>query len=556
MDLKSANLVEILLKLNYISSDQVDAIKKANPEAEIVKELLAQKILTKDLIGQAISENYKISYFDLTNKDIPKEHLEVISKELSDQYRLIFVDEDKTKVHFTTSLPEKMSFLKEALEKYFPKKKIEITYSLEEDISALLKTTELPFKDKFLQMISAEGVSISDILNEIVEESLKQSASDIHFEPLPDEVNLRLRIDGKLHEIVTFKKDTYTNLINRIKVLAHLRIDEHFAPQDGAIRFVSKDKRVVDLRVSVIPVLDGEKVAIRVLSDYLKSAAFEDLGFNEDQKRMINMASEKSYGMILTTGPTGSGKTTTLYSLIRNLQSSEVNITTIEDPVEYRIPGINQIQVNPAKNITFAKGLRSIVRQDPNVILVGEIRDRETAEIAINAALTGHLLLSTFHANDAATAIPRLLDMEVEPFLLSSTINLIIAQRLARRLCLNCRYSEEVSVSKLPKDVQKSFKTKEVTLYKSKGCEKCNNTGFKGRVGLFEFIYITPEIQELITNQEGVSSQKIWQLAKSQNAISFFEDGMNDVKEGVISLEELIRVAPLDYTKQEFYGKK
>jgi type IV pilus assembly protein PilB len=310
------------------------------------------------------------------------------------------------------------------------------------------------------------------------------------------------------------------------------------------------------LRVSIIPVLDGEKVAIRVLSDYLKSAEFEDLGFNEDQRRMLDMACEKSYGMILTTGPTGSGKTTTLYSLIRKLHNNEVNITTIEDPVEYRIPGINQIQVNPLKNVTFEKGLRSVVRQDPNIILVGEIRDRETAEIAINAALTGHLLLSTFHANDAATAIPRLLDMGIEPFLLSSTLNLIIAQRLARRLCVNCRYSEEVSTSDFSKEIQKLFSTKQVRLYKSKGCSKCNNTGFRGRVGLFEFIYITPEIQELVTGNEGVSSQKIWQIAKSQNAISFFEDGLSDVKEGVISLEELIRVAPLDYSKQDFYGKK
>ena len=556
MDLKSANLVDILLKLNYISKDKVDVIVKANPQSDVVKELLFQKVLTKDLIGQAVAEFYKISYYDLTNKEIPKENLEVLSKELSDKYRLIYVSEDKTKVHFTTSIPEKMPFLQESLKKYFPKKKIELTYSLEEDILALFQTIEVPFADKFLKMVSTDEFPISDVLDEIVEESLKQSASDIHFEPMPNEVMLRLRIDGKLHEIVLIKKDIYINLLNRIKVLAHIRIDEHYAPQDGAIRYISREKHIIDLRVSIIPVLDGEKVAIRVLSDYLKSAAFEDLGFNEEQKEMINKACEKSYGMILTTGPTGSGKTTTLYSLIRKLHSKEVNITTIEDPVEYRIPGVNQIQVNSLKNVTFEKGLRSIVRQDPNIILVGEIRDRETAEIAINAALTGHLLLSTFHANDAATAIPRLLDMGAEPFLLSSTLNLIIAQRLARRLCLNCRFSEEISVSKLPKEAQKYFDKETVRLYKSKGCEKCNNTGYKGRVGIFEFIYITPEIQELVTSGEGVSSQRIWQIAKSQKAISFFEDGLLDVKNGIISIDELIRVAPLDYTKQEFYGKK
>jgi len=556
MDLKSANLIEILLKLSYVSHAQVDEIAKSNPEVDIVKDLLKRKILTKDLIGQAISEFYKISYYDLSNKEIPKANLEVISKDLSNEYRLIYVGEEKNVVHFTTSLPEKMDFLKTSLGKYFPKKEIKITYSLEEDIEVLLRLNETPFGEKIQETTSQESFSISEVLNDVVEEALKEYASDIHFEPMPDGVKLRLRIDGKLHELVTFKKETYINLINRIKVLARLRIDEHYSPQDGAIRYISKEKRIVDLRVSIIPVLDGEKVAIRVLSDYLKSAEFEDLGFNEDQRRMLDMACEKSYGMILTTGPTGSGKTTTLYSLIRKLHNNEVNITTIEDPVEYRIPGINQIQVNPLKNVTFEKGLRSVVRQDPNIILVGEIRDRETAEIAINAALTGHLLLSTFHANDAATAIPRLLDMGIEPFLLSSTLNLIIAQRLARRLCVNCRYSEEVSTTEFTKEIQKLFGTKQVRLYKSKGCSKCNNTGFRGRVGLFEFIYITPEIQELVTGEEGVSSQKIWQIAKAQNAISFFEDGIADVKEGVISLDELIRVAPLDYSKQDFYGKK
>lgn len=556
MESKSAALVDILLKQNYISQEQIDIVLKTNPDADVVKELLNGKILTKDLIGQAISEFYKVSYFDLSNKDIPKENLDVIAKELGEKFKLIFVAEDKSRVHFTTAVPEKIEFLKESLSKYFPKKRIDITYSLDEDIAELFKKTELPFSDKFKQMIEVEGFAISDIFTEIVEEALKEKASDIHFEPLPEEVHLRIRMDGKLHDLIAIKKEIYINLLNRIKVLAHLRIDEHFAPQDGAIRYISKDKSVVDLRISVVPILDGEKVAIRVLSDYLKGSDFTELGFNEDQKRMLDLACEKTYGMILTTGPTGSGKTTTLYSIIRKLDSKDVNITTIEDPVEYRIPGINQIQVNPTKSITFAKGLRSIVRQDPNIILVGEIRDKETAEIAINAALTGHLLLSTFHANDAATAIPRLLDMGVEPFLLASTMNLIIAQRLARRLCQNCRYSEEITISKLPKEAQKFFDTKEVRLYKSKGCEKCNGTGFKGRIGLFEFIYITPEIQDLISNEEGVSSQKIWQIAKSQNAISFFEDGLADVKEGIISLEELIRVAPVDYTKQEFYGKK
>ena len=557
MDIHTPDFVETLIKLHYITKEQVDpVIAEIGPEADVVKELLRQKIITRDLIGQAISESYKISYYDLSNKEIPKENLSVLSADISQEYQIVYIGEENNKVHFTTAMPEKIDFLKESLAKYFPKKTIQLTYSLQEDISLILDTVKMPLEERFLEIMAQEDLGISDIFKEIVEEALKLMASDIHFEPLPNDITLRLRIDGKLNKVANISKEIYSNLLNRIKVLAHLRIDEHFAPQDGAIRFISLDKRIVDLRVSIVPILDGEKVAIRVLSDYLKNSALEDLGFNEEQKKMLDMACDKSYGMVLTTGPTGSGKTTTLYALMKKLHTESVNITTIEDPVEYRIPGINQIQVNPAKNITFAKGLRSIVRQDPNIILVGEIRDTETAEIAINAALTGHLLFSTFHANDAATAIPRLLDMGVENFLLASTLNIIIAQRLMRRLCENCRYSDEVTVSKLNKEIQKLFKGKTVRLYKSKGCEKCNFTGFRGRIGIFEFIYITPEIQELISHKEGVSSNQIWKIAKSQNAKSFFEDGLSDVKEGITSLEELLRVAPLDYTKQEFYGKK
>jgi len=557
MNQNTAPLIEILIKHNYITKEQVEEIIKVNnPEVDVVAELLKSKVLTRDLIGQAIAESYKISYYDLSNKEIPKENLTVLSSNISQKYKIIFVEEENNKVHFTTAIPEKIDFLKESLAKFFPKKTINITYSLEEDIMVFLDTVKMPLEERFTEMMEKEGMGIADIFREVVEEALKQMASDIHFEPLPEDVKVRLRIDGKLHEVANISKEIYVNLLNRIKVLAHLRIDEHFAPQDGAIRFISKDNRIIDLRISIIPVLDGEKVAIRVLSDYLKNSDLEDLGFNEDQKRMLDLACAKSYGMVLTTGPTGSGKTTTLYTLVRKLHKEAVNITTIEDPVEYRIPGVNQIQVNTQKDITFARGLRSIVRQDPNIILVGEIRDTETAEIAINAALTGHLLFSTFHANDAATAIPRLLDMGVESFLLASTLNIIIAQRLMRRLCLNCRYSEEVTVSKLNKEIQHHFTSKTVRLYKSKGCEKCNGTGFKGRIGIFEFIFITPEIQDLISHTEGVSSNQIWKVASSQNAKSFFEDGIEDVKEGTSSLEELLRVAPLDYTKQEFYGKK
>lgn len=298
-------------------------------------------------------------------------------------------------------------------------------------------------------------------------------------------------------------------------------------------------------------------MVIRILSDYIRDLSLADLGLSEWSKKLITEAMKKRYGMILNTGPTGSGKTTTLYAILKGLLSPEVNITTIEDPVEYRITGINQIQVSHEHDITFAKGLRSIVRQDPNIILVGEIRDSETVEIAINAALTGHLLLSTFHANDAATAIPRLLDMGIEPYLLASTLTLIIAQRLLRRICPYCRVSEVHSRDSLKKYLlspEMYFSEESVRLYKGKGCEKCGFTGYNGRIAVFEMIYVTDEMRTLIETAPG--SAKIWQLAKSQGAKSYFEDGLEKVLIGNTTLEELLRVAPILSENNTIYGSK
>jgi len=297
------------------------------------------------------------------------------------------------------------------------------------------------------------------------------------------------------------------------------------------------------MRVSVVPTVEGEKIVIRLLAQYIRGLNLFDLGLSKQNQELMESAARKPFGMILVTGPTGSGKTTTLYSLLKIINKPEVNITTIEDPVEYKVAEANQIQVNKRTNLSFAQGLRAIVRQDPDIILVGEIRDNETAEIAINAALTGHLLLSTFHANNAATAIPRLLDMGVEPFLLASTLEVIVAQRLVRRLCESCRYSYQEKISNIEKlipNAKEYFKEQTITLYKGKGCSACGGLGYKGRVGVFEIIKITPEIENLILKNP--SNSKIWELAEKQGVRSLFHDGIKKVKNGVTSLEELLRV--------------
>lgn len=376
-------------------------------------------------------------------------------------------------------------------------------------------------------------------------DAVDYGSSDIHFEPWEKEVVIRFRIDGVLKEAARVEKSVYSNILNRIKVLAKLRIDDHYSAQDGSIRYVINNRRF-DLRVSITPTLDGEKVVIRVLGEYVRNYNLRDLGLNEVNLSIVTEASRSPFGMILTTGPTGSGKSTTLYSILRTLNKPEVNITTIEDPVEYKIQGVNQIQVNLQTNLTFSKGLRSIVRQDPNIILVGEIRDEETAEIAVNAALTGHLLLSSFHANDGATSITRLLDMGVEPFVLSSTLRLVIAQRLVRKICPACRKSKVINVKDLVKEhhyAEKLFNAEEITIYEGSGCEQCNNTGYKGRIGLFEIIKITPEMQELI--QKAPSSKEVWDLALKQGSIPMYLDGMEKVKTGLTTIEEVLRVAPV-----------
>lgn len=308
-----------------------------------------------------------------------------------------------------------------------------------------------PLATRFQAIINEQKKVAPEIITEIFNDAIELRASDIHFEPQEKIVLIRFRVDGVMHEAGRLPKDYYEGVINRIKIESNMQIDEHYAAQDGAIRWLTKAGNPMDMRVSIVPIVDGEKIVVRLLSEYVRTLTLQDLGFSEEYRAILETVAHKPFGMILTTGPTGAGKSTTLYALLKMRNRPDVNISTIEDPVEYKIPGINHIQVNQETELTFAKGLRALVRQDPNIILVGEIRDGETASIAVNAALTGHLLFSTLHSNDAPTAIPRLLDMGVEPFLLASTLEVIIGQRLVRHICPSCRYSYSLSLAEAQK---------------------------------------------------------------------------------------------------------
>jgi type IV pilus assembly protein PilB len=544
MLLDDKTIQSILLKGSYITDEDLqNAIKNTKTRGtSVVDFLLSEGLITHELIGQAVAESMGVLYVDLESHAPSVEEMARIPMDVAKTNRVVFVTETKKGILVATDDPEQKG-LKEILAKVFPKTKITIGFAMPELIQTTLAKYRKPLETRFQKIIESQKRIAPEIIDEILMDALSFHASDIHFEPQRDVVLVRFRVDGVLQDAGRIPREYYENILNRIKVQSRLRIDEHFAAQDGSMRF-EKEGSAADLRTSIVPTVEGEKIVLRVLAAYVQGLSLSDLGLNGMHQTMLEKAANKPFGMILVTGPTGSGKTTTLYALLKLLNTPDTNITTIEDPVEYKILGANQIQVNPQTNLTFAKGLRSIVRQDPDVILVGEIRDQETVEIAINAALTGHLLLSTFHANDASTAIPRLLDMGAEPFLLASTLEIIAAQRLVRKICEDCRYSLKVASSDIKANkaaFESYFGKKGTTLYQGKGCASCGHTGYKGRTAIYEFIDITPEMQDLILKSP--SSREIWKLAHAQKAISLFEDGIDKVKGGLTTWEELLRVA-------------
>lgn len=536
----------ILLQENYISEeDSKNAEAVAHDSSEYVAQLIQTNLLSKALLGQALAEGYKLPFADFAANPPSKETVARIPEVLAREQRIVISHEDEQSITVATDSPEKIDPIK--VKPLFPEKKVRLAYTLPEYITAALELYTQPLATRFSKIISTSQRIAPEIVDEIIRDALNFKASDIHFEPRDKEIAVRFRVDGSLREAGTLPKEYYDNILNRIKVEGGMRIDEHNAAQDGAMQRKLGDGLNADLRVSIAPTIEGEKVVIRVLGSYVASFTLADVGLSEAHRKIIEKCVAKPFGMILTVGPTGSGKTTTLYSLLKILNKPDVNITTIEDPVEYKMAGTNQIQVREAANMTFAKGLRAIVRQDPDIILVGEIRDQETAEISVNAALTGHLLLSTFHANDAATAMPRLVDMGIEPFLLASTLEVIIAQRLVRKICWNCRYSlpvsEAVKQLKTPGFDFKQYFDPADNVYAGKGCNVCNGSGYQGRIALFEIIEVTPEMQELLLHSP--STQEIEKLARSQGSKPMFDDGVEKVKQGATSLAEVLRVVEL-----------
>ncbi len=578
--LDKKELKKILTEAKLITAEEYKKYSKQadSKDKKLINYLLEKNIADEKTIYEAIAKAKNLPFVDLKNETIHKEILNIIPEPIAVNHQIVAFEKNDGEVKVATVDPEDLQTFDFIEKKIDGSLKIFLTTpsSVSEILKQYHKGLEAEFKDITKKQIEiqeskddrekngkklkelAEDLPIIRIVDTLLEYAIFENASDIHIEPEEKKVKVRYRVDGVLRTVMNLPRKSLPGIVARIKILSNLKLDEHRLPQDGRFKIKTKDYKI-SFRVSIIPVFDGEKVVMRLLNESNRILSLEELGFQEESLKRVKVNISKPNGMTLVTGPTGSGKTTTLYTILNMLNQPGVNITTIEDPIEYRMPGINQSQINPKIGYSFASGLRSFLRQDPDIIMVGEIRDNETADIAVNAAMTGHLVLSTLHTNDAATALPRLDDMQIEPFLIASTVNVIIAQRLVRKICKNCIMSYKID-KEMESQLEKHFNVPELMsslkkqgiltdnkknlssmlFYKGKGCKHCGNTGYKGRIGIYEVLEINEEISEAILKR--ASAEEINKMAEKNGMINMLQDGFMKIKQGKTTLEEIIRV--------------
>lgn len=532
---------------------------------ELINILIGRGDLPEYYLVELLQKYFDVPLVDLKTIIIPKDVIEMIPETYAKSENVVAFENDKNRgvvkvavidpadydvINFLSSKlnaiiePHITTFesLRYGLKQYKERIGADFNEIIQENVDKVISVSGETDMVKL-----AEAVPIITILDSIIENAIQLGSSDIHFEPLPKELLIRYRIDGVLHEILSLAKQIDPILVARVKVLANLQIDEHRVPQDGRFKFDLETSGTVDVRVNVMPVMNGEKVEMRLLRGSSKPLSLEDVGVSKEGIDIITKEITKPHGMILITGPTGHGKTTTLYAILYILNTSKVNITTIEDPIEYEMTRVNQTQVNTKAGITFANGLRSILRQNPDIIMVGEIRDNETVDICVHAALTGHLVLSSLHTNDAPSALPRLLDMGAPAYLLASTVNLVIAQRLVRKICQSCIESSDITeeVGRLIKaqlelSNESHIKTIPKVLYRGKGCNVCGGSGFRGQIGIFEIFAVSEAVRRLLLKLAPIS--EIRAKAIHEGMTTMFEDGLKKVERGVTTIEEILRV--------------
>ena len=577
MHVDSSQLKSFLEDSDFIDNQKLE---EAFAEAQKKNVYLGSLLLENKLISELDLKKMHayilgIPFVDLENKEIPKNILQIISESIAKKNNVIVFKKDGNKLQVAMLDPSDIQVID-----YLKKKtgfEIVPCLTTEKSIKETLKQYKKSLQAEFGEIINeepdqdadkkelkkiAEDLPIIKIVDTLLEHAILQSASDIHIEPDEKEVRVRYRVDGILHDAMNLPKQVMHGIVARIKVLSNLKLDEHRIPQDGRFKIKVDDKKI-SFRVSIIPVFGGEKIVMRVLDDSAKGVTLEKLGLLSDSLERVKRAIEQPNGIFLVTGPTGSGKTTTLYTILGILNKPEVNISTIEDPIEYQISRINQTQVKSKVGMTFAAGLRSLLRQDPDIIMVGEIRDNETMQISLNAAMTGHLVLSTLHTNSSAAAIPRMFDMDAEPFLVASTVNTVVAQRLVRKVCSDCKEPYKLnkkeadelkkridfdfilkSINKNKEDLVEevaNFKNLEdINFFRGKGCKTCNSEGYKGRMGIYEVLEISEGIKKMIS--ENVIASEIEKKAIEEGMNTMIVDGFVKAVNGETSLEEILRV--------------
>lgn len=576
---KQEELLNILEKENLITKKQInEARSNADRLGLNIEEfLIEQNIIDPEIIAASKSKVYKMNFQNFHDKQVSEEALGIISSEVAENYKVICFEKSGNKIKIGIVDPDNLKAI-EAINFLARKEGFQVEYSLisglsfdkinkqykdlKKEVGAALETKaqeeerqgkEEKIDDSELDEI-IKSAPVAKIVSVIIRHAVEGKASDIHIEPLKNECRVRYRIDGILHTSLILPKNVLSAIVARIKVLSNLKLDETRIPQDGRISLVI-NKKAIDFRVSILPLVGQEKVVMRILDTSKGAPKLEELGYDGRSSEVINKSIKLTNGMFLVTGPTGSGKSTTLFSILNMLNKEGVNISTLEDPVEYFIKGVNQSQVRPEIGFSFANGLRSLLRQDPDIIMVGEIRDNETAELAIHASLTGHLVLATLHTNSATGAVPRLLDMEVEPFLLGSTLKIVVAQRLARRICSHCKKEEKLpddiltdiasELNNMPKKIISSLTKKfgdikSITYYKGEGCPRCGNSGYKGRVAIVEVFEVNDKIKQVIMSEGKILQMK--DVRNSQDFITMKQDGIKKIIQGVTTIEEVLRV--------------
>ncbi|MBI2426732.1 MAG: Flp pilus assembly complex ATPase component TadA [Candidatus Kerfeldbacteria bacterium] len=543
-----------------------------NKDISLEEYLIQRELVPEDKLFQALAEEFHIPFVDLSAQTIDPKVLHLIPESIAQAHQVVAFQTTEKEIDVAVMDPDDIQTLDFIRKKTHLEPRPHLTTS--RSLGAALKLYHRGIQEQLgtggasrarrqepvkpLDQL-AEDLPVIRIVDTLLDQAIYEDASDIHLEPTDESVTVRFRVDGILHKVMTLPLETQHGVVARVKVLSKLKLDEHRLPQDGRFK-INQNKVRMAVRVSIIPVYNGEKIVMRLLNESAQVLTLDGLGIVGKPLEILEKNIKKPNGIILVTGPTGSGKTTTLYTILNILNTSEVNISTIEDPIEYRIHGVNQSQVNPVIGFSFANGLRSLLRQDPNIIMVGEIRDPETAEIAAQSAMTGHLVLSTLHTNDAVTALPRLKDMRVEPFLIASTVNVVIAQRLVRKLCEKCKVEYDPSEEEqhgiketLGVESIAAFASKEsadpqkksaVHLYRGKGCDECGGDGYKGRLGIYEILESTSEIREAMLQNK--STEQLREIAAKQGMRTMSEDGLLKALRGLTSIEEVFRVTKSD----------